>query len=176
MAHRVRFPLHCPDRALAGPLWELAVHRLAACVFFMASMSALAACSPESAGDAGDSSAGSRDNDPNTFRASVNPDHAYAGEWAATPNHCNDARKVWTVEPRRMAIQHVRFCVFDEDIFMADGKGDKPTTWSAGATCLAEGKQSHDFLFFRVKDNLREMRVTFNDSSSVDLVRCPIKS
>ena len=88
----------------------------------------------------------------------------------------DDARKVWTVEPRRMAIQHVRFCVFDEDIFMADGKGDKPTTWSAGATCLAEGKKSHDFLFFRVKDNLREMRVTFNDSSSVDLVRCPIKS
>jgi hypothetical protein len=152
------------------------VRRLAAVFFFMAGMSALAACSPGAGDDSSAPSAGSRDNDPNTFRASGNPDHAYAGEWAVAANHCEDARKVWTVEPRRMAIQRVRFCVFDEDIYMADGKGDKPTTWSTGATCLADGKQSHDFLFFRVKDNLREMRVTFNDSNSVDLVRCPLKS
>jgi hypothetical protein len=140
----------------------------------MASMSALAACSPGPTDDSGGSAAGTRDNDPNTFRANVNLDHAYAGEWAVASSHCNDAKKVWTVEPRRMAIQRMRFCVFDRDIYMADGKGDKPTTWSAGATCLADGKQSHDFLFFRVKDNLREMRVTFNDSNSVDLVRCPV--
>ena len=115
--------------------------------------------------------------DPNTFRADVNPRRAYAGEWAAASNHCGDDKRIWTIEARRMAIQpDMRFCVFDNDIYVAEGNGPAPTTWSAGAKCLAEGKESHDFLFFRVDDNLREMRVTFNDSRSVDLVRCPMRS
>jgi hypothetical protein len=137
---------------------------------------ALAGCDAP-AGNPDSPSAGARDNDPNTFRAAVNPDQAYAGQWALARSHCTDSKKIWTVEPRRMAIQPaMRFCVFNGDIFVADGPGEKPTTWSAGALCLSEGKESHDFLFFRVADNLREMRVTFNDSKSVDLVRCPLKS
>jgi hypothetical protein len=67
--------------------------------------------------------------------------------------------------------------VFDpQEMYVSEGQGPAPTTWSAGAKCLSEGKESHDFLFFRVDDNLREMRVTFNDARSVDLVRCPMRS
>ena len=137
----------------------------------------MAGCDAPSGSPGSDApSAGAPANDPNTFRAAVNPDQAYAGEWALARSHCGDTKKIWTVEPKRMAIQPaMRFCIFS-DIYVSDGSGDKPTTWSAGARCLSDGKESHDFLFFRVKDNLREMRVTFNDSNSVDLVRCPLKS
>jgi hypothetical protein len=114
--------------------------------------------------------------DPNTFRADIDASRPYAGEWAAATHQCADEDKIWTIEPRRMAIvPAMRFCAFD-DVYVSDGPGDAPSTWSASAKCLAEGRESHDFLFFRVKDNLREMRVTFNDTSSVELVRCPMKS
>jgi hypothetical protein len=114
--------------------------------------------------------------DPNTFRAAIDPERPYAGEWAKTSSHCRDEEKIWTIEARRMAVvPDMRFCVF-EDMFVNEGNGKAPATWSAGAKCLAEGRESHDFLFFRVDDNLREMRVTFNDAASVELVRCPTKS
>lgn len=144
----------------------------AACV---AVLGVLAACSPEGGNDV--PSAGIPVTDPNTFRADVDPDRAYAGEWAAASNHCNDQKRVWTIEARRMAIQpDMRFCVFESDMYVSEGDGAAPTTWSAGAKCLSDGKESHDFLFFRVDDNLREMRVTFNDARSVELVRCPMRS
>ena len=114
--------------------------------------------------------------DPNTFRAEVDAARPYAGEWAAATVQCADEQKVWTIEPRRMAIvPAMRFCAF-ENVFVSHGPGDAPSTWSASARCLADGRESHDFLFFRVNDNLREMRVTFNDSKSVELVRCPMRS
>lgn len=128
----------------------------------------------EAGGD--EPSAGIPVNDPNTFRADVNHERPYAGEWAAATNQCADEKKVWTIEAHRMAIvPAMRFCAFD-DIYVSDGAANTPTTWSASAKCLAGGRESHDFLFFRVKDNLREMRVTFNDAKSVELVRCPLKS
>lgn len=121
-------------------------------------------------------SAGIPVTDPNTFRADADLERSYAGEWAAATSQCGDEKKIWTIEPRRMAIvPAMRFCAFD-NIYVSDGPGSAPTVWSASAKCLAEGRESHDFLFFRVKDNLREMRVTFNDASSVELVRCPMKS
>lgn len=114
--------------------------------------------------------------DPNTFRAAIDPERPYAGEWAKASSHCRDEEKIWTIEARRMAVvPDMRFCVF-EDMFVSEGDGKSPATWSAGAKCLAEGRESHDFLFFRVDDNLREMRVTFNDTAAVELVRCPMKS
>jgi hypothetical protein len=112
--------------------------------------------------------------DPTTFRADVNPDRAYAGEWAAARNLCENEDKVWTIETTRMAVEAARFCAF-ENVFVSRAP-DGETTWSTAARCLAEGRESRDFLFFRVEDNLREMRVTFNDSRSVELVRCPMKS
>ncbi len=144
----------------------------------MGFMSVLAGCDAPQGAPTGaqDQSGAVPANDPNTFRAGVNPDTAYAGEWALARSHCSDGKKIWTIEARRMAIvPAMRFCAFD-NIYVSQGRGDSPTTWSASAKCLAEGKESHDFLFFRVKDNLKEMRVTFNDSNSVDLVRCPLKS
>src|SRR5690348_10238642 len=42
--------------------------------------------------------------DPNTFRADIDPQRAYAGEWAAASSHCQDETKVWTIEAKRMAI------------------------------------------------------------------------
>lgn len=144
-----------------------------ACVAIFA---ALAACdAPDRAED--EPSAQIPVTDPNTFRAGIDPDRAYAGEWAAASSHCDDDKRIWTIESRRMAIQpDMRFCVFDNDMYVSDGAGTAPKTWSAGAKCLSEGKESHDFLFFRVHDNLREMRVTFNDARSVELVRCPMRS
>lgn len=128
------------------------------------------------ASDEANPSAGGPVTDPNTFRADIDPDHAYIGEWAAATVQCADEKKIWTIERARMAIvPAMRFCAFKE-IYAADGPGDVPSVWSASARCLAEGSESQDFLFFRVKDNLREMRVTFNDTNSVDLVRCPMKS
>jgi hypothetical protein len=121
-------------------------------------------------------SAGGPVNDPNTFRANIDATRPYAGEWAAATNQCGDEKKIWTIEPHRMAIvPAMRFCAFD-DVYVSDGPGAAPATWSASAKCLAEGRESHDFLFFRINDNLREMRVTFNDTRSVELVRCPMKS
>ena len=154
---------------------ELRVRNLVVCVGLLA---LLAACDApkDGAGDSAAPAAGDPANNPNTFRADIDPSHAYAGQWASAVAHCGDEKKVWTIETRRMAIRpDMRFCAFDNIYISANADG-RPTTWSAGAKCLAEGHESHDFLFFRVKDNLREMRVTFNDSSSVDLVRCPIKS
>jgi hypothetical protein len=113
--------------------------------------------------------------DPNTFRADVDPTQAYAGEWAVARTQCEDDKKVWTIETKRMAVEAARFCAFDSNMYV-NRATDGETTWSTGARCLAGGRESHDFLFFRVEDNLREMRVTFNDSSSIDLVRCPMKS
>jgi hypothetical protein len=113
--------------------------------------------------------------DPNTFRADVNPDQAYAGEWAVARNQCENDKKVWTIEATRMAVEAARFCAFGNDMHVSRGR-DEGTTWATSARCLAEGRESQDYLFFRVADNLREMRVTINDSDSVALVRCPMKS
>jgi hypothetical protein len=149
---------------------ESVVRKALAC---MALLGLLAGCDPpgDPAGDASGPMA-----DPNAFRAAIDPERPYAGEWAAASTHCRDEDKIWTIEARRMAVvPDMRFCVFD-DIFVSDGAGNAPATWSAGAKCLAQGRESHDFLFFRVDDNLREMRVTFNDTTSVELVRCPMKS
>jgi hypothetical protein len=138
----------------------------------------LAACdAPESAGNFSEEpTSGAPVTDPNTFRADVDLQRPYAGEWAAAANHCTDEKKVWTIEARRMAIvPAMRFCAFD-NIYVSEANSGVRTIWSASAKCLANGEESHDFLFFRVKDNLKEMRVTFNDTNSVELVRCPAVS
>jgi hypothetical protein len=146
------------------------VRKALACLALLGSM---AGCSPPDEPAEGASGPAF---DPNTFRAAIDPERPYAGEWAAISNHCRDEDKIWTIEERRMAIvPDMRFCVFDE-IYVSSGAGKSPATWSTGAKCLAGGRESHDFLFFRVDDNLREMRVTFNDTASVELVRCPTKS
>lgn len=152
---------------------ELGVRRFAAC---FAVLGLLGAC------DAPDDSAnrapggGIPVKDPNTFRADVNPGHAYAGEWAVARNQCENEKKVWTIETNRMAIEAARFCAFGSDMRVNRASDGATTTWATSARCLAEGRESNDFLFFRVEGNLREMRVTFNDSNSVDLIRCPMKS
>jgi hypothetical protein len=100
----------------------------------------------------------------------------YAGQWAAERHECGDDRQLWTIETHRMGIRPaLRFCAF-EDIFVSKETRAGEATWSAEATCMAEGEESRAFVFFRVKDNLSEMRVTFNDTASVDLVRCPMAS
>ena len=154
---------------------ELRVRNLIACVGLLALVGACDA-PKDGSGDSATPAAGDPANNPNTFRADIDPNHAYAGQWASAVAHCGDEKKVWTIETRRMAIRpDLRFCVFDRDMYASDGPGAAPKTWAASAKCLAEGHESHDFLFFRVKDNLREMRVTFNDSNSVELVRCPMR-
>jgi len=148
------------------------VRTLLACI---AIAGLVAGCdAPEGGSD--NPTAGSPVNDPNTFRADIDATRPYAGEWAAAKSQCGDEKNIWTIEANRMAIvPAMRFCAFD-DIYVSEGPADAHGTWSASAKCLAEGRESHDFLFFRVKDNLHEMRVTFNDTSSVELVRCPMKS
>jgi hypothetical protein len=114
------------------------------------------------------------DSDPGAFRADSNADTPpYAGEWAASSNNCGRQGEVWTVEENRMGMKRKRFCVFDR-VFSSGG--DTGQGWSASARCLANGRESHDFVFFRVSPNRLEMRVTINDAESVELVRCPMRT
>ncbi len=113
------------------------------------------------------------DGDSNAFRADVANERAYAGEWAVSSDNCNNQKEVWTIEEDRMGMKRRRFCVF-ERVFSSDT--DSGQGWSASARCLAEGRQSNDFVFFRVNPNRLQMRVTINDSEAVDLVRCPMRT
>ncbi|MEQ1781040.1 MAG: hypothetical protein ABMA14_06765 [Hyphomonadaceae bacterium] len=127
----------------------------------------------EAPSDKSDPAAEMPDRDGNAFRADAPADRAYAGEWARNSDGCNNQREVWTIEENRMGMKRERFCVF-ERIFIS---GDDPEQgWSASARCLADGKQSHDFVFFRVNPNKQQMRVTINDTESVDLIRCPMRT
>jgi hypothetical protein len=88
-------------------------------------------------------------------------------------DECGDQKKIWTIETHRMGMQRQRFCVFSQ---IRVSNGGEEQAWRADAKCLAAGKQSDDVVFFRVKPNRLEMRVTINDADSVDLVRCPMRT
>ncbi len=105
---------------------------------------------------------------PDAFRAGAEP--AYTGNWAGNPELCGNVREIWTIEARRMGMKRQRFCVFDPMLQSAtdDGQG-----WSASARCHSQGRETRDFLFFRVQPNQSQLRVTINDQRSVELVRCP---
>lgn len=130
------------------------------------------ACEPP-AKDATDPSAEVPNSDSNAFRADADDERAYAGEWAASADNCADQKKIWTIEENRMGMERSRFCVF-ERIFSSSG--DSGLGWSASARCLAKGRQSNDFVFFRVNPSKLQMRVTINDAESVELVRCPMRT
>jgi hypothetical protein len=147
-----------------------AVRRLI-CLGLLALVSACGAPDVEDAAPA----AGLPSEDPNTFRADAAIERPYAGEWASETDHCGDVKKVWTIEANRMGMQRQRFCVF-ERIYAASSTDEEGEAWSASAKCLAEGRESHDFVFFRVKPSRHEMRVTINDSTAIDLVRCPMQT
>ncbi len=107
--------------------------------------------------------------------AEVNAHSPYAGEWVEHASNCGDAKKTWTIEPQRMGIEAARFCAF-KSIYLSQAADSSESVWSAAADCLADGHESREFVFFRVKPNLREMRVTFNDNRPIDLVRCASRS
>lgn len=65
----------------------------------------------------------------------------------------------------------LRFCAFKK-IYVSQAADSADAVWSADADCLANGRQTKEFVFFRIRRNLREMRVTFNDNPPVELVRC----
>jgi hypothetical protein len=111
---------------------------------------------------------------PNTARTAPGEVRAYAGEWAPVVEQCGDSTRVWTIETNRMGMRRERFCVFDR--VYASTRGGEDEAWSASARCLADGRESQDFVFFRLKANRAEMRVTINDADSVDLVRCPMRT
>lgn len=112
--------------------------------------------------------------DPNAFRAEEDDEErAYAGEWAVDADACNNMRQIWTIEQTRMGVKRERFCHFER---MNQTSGDKGQVWSASARCVAGGRSSTDFVFFRVNPNKLKMRVTINDSESVELVRCPMRT
>lgn len=110
---------------------------------------------------------------PNTLQRESGEPPAYAGEWAASSDNCSNQREVWTIEEHRMGMKRQRFCVFDRVFNSASGTGEG---FSASARCLAGGRESHDFVFFRINPNRSGMRVTINDSESVELVRCPMRT
>ncbi|MDZ4761465.1 MAG: hypothetical protein SGJ21_10370 [Alphaproteobacteria bacterium] len=122
--------------------------------------------------DVGAPARGAANEDAAQPPVNVDTNNPYAGEWASAHADCGDNRKIWTIESRRMAIlPSLRFCAFKE-VFVNADDSEGGRTWSASAQCLAEGRESRDFLFFRLDDNLQEMRVTFNDGRPTDLVRC----
>jgi hypothetical protein len=96
----------------------------------------------------------------------------YTGRWASGAKACSDEKSIWTIEPHRMGIRpELRFCAF-KSIYISQADDSADAVWSADANCLANGRQSKEFVFFRVKRSLRQMRVTFNDNPPIDLVRC----
>ena len=101
-------------------------------------------------------------------------ERAYAGEWAAQADDCDDARKVWTIESHRMGVRKQRFCVFSQ-VRQTEGTNEAEV-WRADARCLSAGKESEDVLFFRVKPSRLEMRVRISDSDPEELVRCPMRT
>jgi len=114
------------------------------------------------------------ESDPNAFRAEGDePERAYAGEWAADSNACNNQREIWTIEQSRMGMKRERFCHFER---VNQAAGDDGQVWSASARCVAKGRASNDFVFFRINPNKLKMRVTINDSESIDLIRCPMRT
>jgi hypothetical protein len=132
----------------------------------MASAALLSGCDKP-----GGDKAGAAPEDANRFRAGINANSPYAGQWAAAASSCDDQKKVWTIEPHRMGVQRARFCAF-KSLRLSQSEGSEDAVWSTSADCLADGHESKDFVFFRVKANLRQMRVTFNDDRPIDLVRC----
>jgi hypothetical protein len=118
--------------------------------------------------------AGIPDTDPNAFRAERDAEErAYAGEWATDANACNNQREIWTIEQTRMGMKRERFCHFER---VNQSAGDEGQVWSASARCVARGRTSNDFVFFRVNPSKLKMRVTINDSESVELIRCPMRT
>lgn len=112
--------------------------------------------------------------DPNAFRAEgTGEERAYAGEWAIDSNACNNQREIWTIEQTRMGMKRERFCHFER---INPSAGDDGQVWSASARCVARGQASTDFVFFRVNPNKLKMRVTINDSESIELIRCPMRT
>lgn len=144
--------------------------RRLACV---AVLTLAAACGAPEGNDPA-SSAGIQPDSPDTLSADPAQERSYAGEWAPAADQCGDSRSVWTIEANRMGMQRQRFCVFDR--IYVSSRGGSEEAWSASARCLAGGRESNDFVFFRVKANKAEMRVTINDSDAVDLVRCPMRT
>ena len=137
----------------------------------VASAALLSACDKPRGGD----KASAASEDTSRFRADINVNSPYAGQWAPAASSCEDQKKVWTIEPHRMGVRQVRFCYF-KSIYMNQPEGSDDAVWTAAADCLADGRASKEFVFFRVKPNLREMRVTFNDSRPVSLMRCSARS
>lgn len=124
--------------------------------------------------DTAEPAAEAPDTDPNAFRAERDEvERAYAGEWASDANACNNQREIWTIEQTRMGMKRERFCHFER---MNQSSGDEGQIWSASARCVAGGRSSNDFVFFRVNPNKLKMRVTINDSESIELVRCPMRT
>lgn len=137
----------------------------------IAIMALAGAC--EAPSDKAEPAAEMPERDSNAFRADATEDRAYAGQWAANSDGCSRPREIWTIEENRMGMKRERFCVFERIFTSEDGNG---RGWSASARCLASGRQSHDFVFFRINPNKQQMRVTINDSEAVDLIRCPMST
>ena len=114
------------------------------------------------------------DTGTNAFRAEAREEErAYAGEWAIDTNACNNQREIWTIEQTRMGMKRERFCHFER---INQSASDNGQVWSASARCVARGQSSTDFVFFRVNPNKLKMRVTINDSESIELIRCPMRT
>ena len=134
---------------------------------------ALAAACEAPVDETAEPAAEAPDADPNAFRADRDIERTYTGEWAARSESCSNQREIWTIEENRMGMRRQRFCVF-ERVFTSTT--DTGQGWSASARCLADGRQSHDFVFFRVEPNRAQMRVTINDGEAIELVRCPMRT
>lgn len=135
-------------------------------IAWLAAVGALAACGGAEPGVAG--------GQPDTaYRSDAGDDPAYAGEWASAETACQTKGELWTIEARRLGMKRQRFCVFDRVFTSSSPAG---AGWSASARCLFEGRESHDFLFFRLTPSRMQMRVTINDAAPIDLVRCPMRT
>jgi hypothetical protein len=142
-------------------------------LFILAAIALAGACEAPPAEEVGAALDGETQAGPNDFRAQSDEPPPYAGEWAISSDSCRNQRELWTIEENRMGMKRQRFCVFERVFSSTGGTGEG---FSASARCLANGRESHDFVFFRVNPGRSAMRVTINDAESVELVRCPMRT
>lgn len=142
-------------------------------LLIFAAIALAGACEAPPAEEVGAAVEGETPSGSDAFRAETGEPPPYAGEWAASSDNCGNQRELWTIEENRMGMKRQRFCVFERVFSSTGGTGEG---FSASARCLSDGRESHDFVFFRVNPGRGAMRVTINDAESVELVRCPMRT
>lgn len=108
---------------------------------------------------------------PNFDRAGIDPASPYSGRWVQDASRCGDTKSLWTIEAQRMAVApSERFCLFEQMQSRRGAAGE--VVWAVMALCLHKGVKSENALLLLLENDAERLSVKFDDTPSVDLVRC----